>query len=82
MAVHYFVLSEMNSLSNEILRTTICMAKRGFVIVVLKLVHDQRIYLLQGLQYIKSRSLYAMLVGCPLYQGVSSVDTGVAYRWV
>ena len=24
----------------------------------------------------------SVLVGCPLYQGVSRVDTGMTYRWV
>ena len=69
--------------SDEILRITFCMTKRGFVIVILKLVRDQRIYMLRGWLYIECRSLCAILVGCPLYQGVCwhwySIQVGVGY---
>ena len=57
------------------------MTKRGFVIVVLKLgSRPKDISVNRDDDMSSVGRCMPVLVGCPLYQGVSRVDTGMTYR--
>ena len=59
------------------------MIKRGFIIVVLKPGSRPKDVSVTRDDDISSIGrCMSMLVGCPLYQGVSRVDTGMTYKWV
>ena len=59
------------------------MTKRGFVIVVLKLgSRPKDISVTRDDDMSSVGRCMSVLVGCPLYQGVSRVDTGMTYKWV